>query len=264
MKVDANEHIEKVVKKVKEEIVYHTIQLWVVKDEKIKPYGTGIFFSIEETYFIFSAGHVLEYLKENEDDHLFIKVGNEFTNVLGEIRYLLHEERKFDLGYIKLDVKMEDILNKYYKSLLKTQTADLNPQMNVINFGILGYSEVDYLEKGSPLSTFPTFYLTDLAKDNVYEHYNFDKNQFIITNFRGKGWELNNSFSEEKSKMPSHFHGISGGGLWYFKIDLSGNVAYKLIGLMTEFRKGKFYCLIAMKIGYVLGLISEYEGIEFQ
>lgn len=264
MKVNANEYIELIVNQVHNKIIQHTIQLWILKEGKIKPYGTGVFFSIKGIYFIFSAGHVLKYLEENEDEHLFIKIGTQFTNILGNISFLLHEESKLDFGYIMLDKQMENCLNEYYKSLKITDTSDLNTQMQVMNFGVLGYSEIDFLDKENPLSTFPTFYLTDLAKDNIYEHYRFDKNHFIITNFKGKGRYLNNGMSDTIIKMPSHFHGISGGGLWYFKIEPSGEVSYKLIGLMTEYRKSKFYCLISIKIGFILGLIHEKENIEIK
>src|SRR5690606_29458686 len=105
------------------------------------------------------------------------------------------------------------------------------------SFGILGFSEVDFLDKKDPLSSFASFYLTDLAKDSVYKYYGFDKEHFIITNIKGRGRDLNKGWSDSKIDMPSHFHGISGGGLWYFTVDLSGNLNYKLVGIMTEYRK---------------------------
>lgn len=41
-------------------------------------------------------------------------------------------------------------------------------------------------------------------------------------------------------------------------------IDYKLIGILTEFRKEKYYCLIANKIHLILEALAVIEGYEFK
>ncbi|MBF1998936.1 hypothetical protein H0I59_11190, partial [Flavobacterium psychrophilum] len=63
-------------------------------------------------------------------------------------------------------------------------------------------------------------------------------------------------------------YGLSGGGLWYIIIDFDKDKneivseAF-LIGIMTEFRRGKYDCLIANRIEIILKMIQNNEGADF-
>ena len=65
------------------------------------------------------------------------------------------------------------------------------------------------------------------------------------------------------------FYGISGCGLWYIMYNLDPNtnkywVDYRLIGIKTQFRKGKYFCLIANKIHLVIEAFKVIEGFKFR
>lgn len=80
----------------------------------------------------------------------------------------------------------------------------------------------------------------------------------------GKGTNLTDA---EKTKINDKFHGISGCGLWLiftYKDGEEHKVDYRLIGIMTEFRKGKFYCLIGNKIQLVVDALNSLEGLKIQ
>lgn len=74
--------------------------------------------------------------------------------------------------------------------------------------------------------------------------------------------------SGEGLKVISDPYGLSGCGLWYIVVNktLEGNyeLDFRLIGIMTECRKGKFHCLIGNKIYIILKAFTDFEGVKFQ
>ena len=83
---------------------------------------------------------------------------------------------------------------------------------------------------------------------------------------KGKGTDVK---TKQPTKIEANFYGISGGGLWFLTYNSDENlnvhsIDYKLIGIMTEFKKGKYYCLIANKIHLILEALTVIEGYEFK
>ena len=65
--------------------------------------------------------------------------------------------------------------------------------------------------------------------------------------------------------MNTHFHGLSGCGLWLMMPNMSDNsYDYRLVGIMTDYRKGKYYCLIGNKIHLLIEALSFFENMKFR
>ena len=88
---------------------------------------------------------------------------------------------------------------------------------------------------------------------------------FFILDMKGKGTDISTG---KPSKIDDQFYGISGCGLWFLIFNnnpTTGELSldYRLIGIMTEFRKGKYYCLIGNKIRLILNAMTAIDGLKF-
>ena len=115
------------------------------------------------------------------------------------------------------------------------------------------------------LDTGASAYFTSASNDNRYEHYKLNKEDWIIVDMEGKGVDITTS---EKTKINDHFWGLSGCGLWlllFTKDPNSGQYTceYKLIGIMTEFKKSKYYCLIGNRIHLFIEAFKILENMKF-
>jgi membrane protease subunit (stomatin/prohibitin family) len=82
--------------------------------------------------------------------------------------------------------------------------------------------------------------------------------------FKGKGVDIKTGRS---LKFKTEHYGLSGCGLWLTFMNHDGtkfNSEAKLIGIMTEFRRGKYDCLIGNKIEVILIALQEFEGLKFK
>ena len=246
-------------------LLRYTIQIFL-KNTKLKPFGSGILAFIHEKYFLLTASHVAEFLSEDKHQ-LWLQIGkNDYINLLGEIKLTeIKNSNNIDLAYIKLDSQLIPLLNKSYSFLTIDKFSKHNKILDEINYCILGFPENNIKEKEGLIETGASYYLTSALNKKPYDFYKLNDNDFIILNMTGKGFDI---FSGERKKINTHFYGISGCGLWlldFFKYPETGKltVDYRLIGIMTEFKKGKYFCLIANKIHLILEAMQIYEGFKF-
>lgn len=252
---------------INENIIRHTIQFFHKTDKGLRPFGSGIFALIHDNYFILTCSHVADYF-ENENSDLFIRVDKKgYINVIGEIKYTdIDKSKGIDLAYIKVDEQMLPHLLKPFRPVTIDKFRKHNQMLDGINYCVLGFPEKNIKFENGTMDTGASFYLTSGANENPYNYYKFDKKNFLIVEMKGKGTDVRTG---QTSKVDANFYGISGGGLWFLTYNSDENlnilsVDYKLIGIMTEFKKGKYFCLIANKIHLILEALTVIEGYKFK
>lgn len=262
------EETDKIVTEViNKNILRHTIQFFNKVNGKLKPYGSGVFTKIYNDYFIITASHVADFFEKNPNDDLRIRVNQKlFINVIGEIKYTdINKSEGVDLAYIKLDTEMIKPLLKPYIPLNIEKIRSHHNLIYAMNYCVLGFPAVNISKDNEPFDTGASFYLTSPANDKPYEYHKYNKRDYIVLNMEGKGKDIK---TNNKTKINTEFYGISGCGLWlilYTINPLNGKteIDYRLVGIMSEFRKGKYFCLIANKIYLVIEAFKVIEKFKF-
>lgn len=249
-------------------ILRHTIQFFRKGKNRLEPFGSGVFAKIYNDYFILTASHVADFFEENPLEDLRIRVNKKlFINVLGYIKYSdIDKSKGVDLAYIKLDIQMIESMLKPYIPLGIEKIRSHHNLFQAMNYCVLGFPETNVTKEHEPLDTGASFYLTSPSKDNRYKKYKFDKKNFIIVNMEGKGIDIKTG---KRTKVNTHFYGISGCGLWlllFYKNPLTGKdeIDYRLVGIMTEFKNSKYFCLIANKIYLLIEALRVIEKHKFK
>lgn len=247
------------------EIIRYTCQFFTKGDNGIEPFGSGVFAKSESKYFILTASHVAEHL-EKENENLFIKVDHKkYINVIGQIWLTdMGKSREIDVAIIRIDEEMLPALSKPYFFLPISKFRKHDKLYDAPHYAVVGYPAVNLKNDRGWLETGATIYLTSPSKEKLYRHLGFDPKHFYILKMEGKGTDLD---SGENSKINDKFHGISGCGLWLMFPHKEGSeyiVEYRLIGIMTEFRKSKYYCLIGNKIQIVVDALIKLENINIR
>jgi hypothetical protein len=252
---------------INENIIRHTIQFFYKADKELRPFGSGVLALIYDNYFILTCSHVADYF-EKENVNLFIRVDKKrYINVIGEIKYTdIDKSKGIDLAYIKVDEQMLPELLKPYRPITIDKFRNHNQMLDGMNYCVLGFPEKNIKFENGTMDTGASFYLTSATNENPYNFYRLDKNDFFIVEMKGKGTDVKNG---QSTIVNGDFYGISGGGLWFLSYNSDENmnvhsIDYKLIGIMTEFKKGKYYCLIANKIHLILEALTVIEGYEFR
>jgi len=247
------------------EIVRYTCQFFTRGENGLEPFGSGVLVKSKKKHFILTASHVAEYL-EKDDENLFIKVGhNKFINVVGKIWMTeIEKSKEVDVAIIRIDDKMLPALSKPYFFLPISKFRKHDKMYNTPQYAIVGFPAVNVKRENGFLETGAAIYVTLPSKEKVYKYYGFDPEHFYILRMEGKGKDLDTG---DKTKINDKFHGISGCGLWLmftYKVGGEHKVDYRLIGIMTEFRKAKYYCLIGNKIQIVVDALIKFEKIKIR
>lgn len=252
---------------VENELIRFTIQFFYKSEEGLRPFGSGVLAYIHKTHFIFTASHVADYV-EKEGKDLYIRVGRkDYVNVLGMFRYTdMEMSEGVDLAYIKLDEQMIEPLSGPYKFLTIDKIRKHELRRGGLNYCVLGYPEGNIKFDTGRMETGASYFLTSSTNDNPYKYYKYDKDKYHILTMRGKGLDMETG---AKKKVNTHFHGISGCGLWYleYRVDEQEetvHVDYRLIGILTEGRNGKYFCLIANRIHTLIEALIKIEGFKFK
>lgn len=263
--IKTSKQIDKLYNKViSEKLLDHTCQFFEEKGDGLKPYGSGVFVAIHDVHFIFTASHVADAFGEKKTD-LFIFIGNEgYIRVEGKVKYTnLDKSQGIDLAYIKLDEQMIPSLKKYYNFLTTDKIRKHNKLLaGAANYCVIGFPENTVEYKNGELVATAQAYFTFPTNDNPYNFYKLSKDNWIILEMTGKSQDV---VSKEKLPMNTHLYGISGCGLWLMMPNTEDNSCdYRLIGIMTHFKKGKYYCLIGNKIHILMEALMRFENMNFR
>ncbi len=178
----------------------------------------------------------------------------------------MKKDEKIDAAYIKLKPELVPILIKYFRFLPFQHFFNHEKIFNEPNYCSFGYPVINAKNDTDDIKTFGSAYFMSANYDKVYEYYGLDPLAHYALEFSGKAMNIKTNKLE---KIKTEHYGLSGGGLWYIDIGLdeeNGQLVSEavLIGIMTEFRRAKYDCLIANRIEIVLALIHINEGEKFE
>lgn len=260
-----SEQVEEIYNRIiSERLIHHTCQFFEETSNGFMPYGSGVFMLIHNAHFIFTASHVVNNLS-NEDFSLYIKISDdEYIRVIGNVKYTdIIESKGGDVAYIKLDKEIVHLLASKYEFLTIDKVRKHNKLLfGAANYCVLGFPENNIEYINGVLNTFNEAYITLPATDKVYQYYKLNKKDWIIVKMTGKSQDV---VTKEKTPMNTHFYGLSGCGLWLIIPNTTNNsYEYKLIGIMTDFKKGKYYCLIGNKIHHLIEALKVIERMKIK
>ena len=128
------------------------------------------------------------------------------------------------------------------------------------NYCVFGFPENNVFYEGGEINTYAQAYFTFPTNDKPYEYYGLSKDQWIIVTMTGKSQDV---ITKEKSPMDTRFYGLSGCGLWLMMPNMKENSCdYRLIGIMTDFKKRKYFCLIGNKIQFLIEALGVFENVK--
>jgi hypothetical protein len=253
---------------IENKILRHTIQFFEKKGDKFSPLGSGVLAFIHDNHFILTCSHVAS-LVENENLVFVRDSRGGFISVLGEVKLTdIEKSNGLDLAYIKIEQSMISYLRNY--EFIKIDKFTLhNTILDGLNYCALGFPEENLTQgNNGKIKTGASFFVSSGSKEKVYKYYKLKKEDFFLIEMNGKHTDLVQPKNKNRNK-PTEFYGLSGGGLWLLDYKINPvtdakTIDYKLIGILTEFRKGKYYCLIANKIHYILDAFTKFEGFKFR
>jgi hypothetical protein len=264
-KIKTSKQVDELYNKViSEKLLGHTCQFFKENPVELKPFGSGVFVVIHNVHFIFTASHVADVLADKNND-LFIKVGyDKYVNVVGRVKYTnSNKSRGLDLAYIKLDEQMIPPLTEYYTFLTLDKIRKHNKLLvGAANYCVIGFPETNITYENGELNTFAQVFFTFPTNNNPYKYYKMSQDDWIILQMTGKSQDI---ITKAKLPIDIHFYGLSGCGLWLLMPDTYENSCdYRLIGIMTSYRKGKYFCLIGNKIHHLIEALNVFENINFK
>ena len=245
---------------VSEDIRKSTVQLFTLKYTSIiKSLGTGVLLYTNKKYLILTASHVAK------DETFYIVVKNELKYISREyVKEVRKDSGKIDLSYIILDNQVADLINHEYTFLTeKDILLSYKSNASMLNYLVVGYLErttkINIAE--NTIHTIATTFNLKMSNEKAYDFHKTNKEFQISLDFKGK---LENYRLNINEKIPDPY-GLSGSGLWglFHKPDsLKYKFECKLIGIMTEFKKVKYHCLIGNKIEILVESIESQEKIK--
>lgn len=248
-----------------EKILRHTCQLLTKdKEGKLKPHGSGVFIVIGDLHFMLTASHVTK--DWSDQNQLYIRIGkSNYVSLVGDLMETdLDKDEKTDLAYVKIDQRIIPDLQKPYIFLPLSKIRDHRKLLEGMNYCVMGYPEKSTAVIDEKIEPVAQAYYLKPSHRKVYDYYKFSPEITYMFEMNGKGTNIKNG---EIAKTGSHFYGISGCGVWLMIIDNSGpklSIEYRLIGIMTEFRNGKYFTLIGLRIKLILDGIITFEKINLR
>jgi hypothetical protein len=244
------------------EIGPYTCQL--LKQDPVKgliPFASGVFAELGGSYYILTASHVIE--DWSDTNRLFLEIKNGHMSVVGKACGTeIEREQKIDVAYIKLKDVAIPLLKQWYKFLSIEKFLHHEKVFDEANYCVYGYPVAN--PKNENGKTIGAAHYVRPNPDKVFDYYGFDPLSHYVLEFKGRAVNIKTG---ETEKLKTEHYGLSGGGLWYTTIEYNDEKFIskaQLIGIMTEFRKGKHYCLIANRIEVLLASLHRNEGLELK
>jgi hypothetical protein len=264
-KIETSKQIDGLYNRIASEVlIHHTCQFFIKKSDGLKPYGSGVFVLNHDTHFIVTASHVVEVL-DNKGTDLYIQIAlDEYINVGGTIkRTTVNNKKAIDLAYIKLDEQLIPELTNIYNFLTIDKIRNHSSlHVGGANYCVIGFPDNSFNNEGGISKPAAHVYITLPTNDKPYKYYNLNKDVWIILKMTGKSQDV---VTKKKQPMHTHFYGLSGCGLWLMMPNVYENSCdYRLIGIMTEYKKDKYFCLIGNKIHVLLQALTVFENMKFR
>jgi hypothetical protein len=246
-----------------EMLLPHTCQIFEQDQNlKMKPYGSGVMAILGGNRYLLTASHVADAVASGKT--LYIRKRKGYMMIGGSFKVtnkrLLPE---IDLAYIRLAPEMTPYLNGGYDFLPLSSFRKHSRLLDAAQYCVVGYPTDSTREVDGQLESVAQCYQLQPAKAKVYEYYGYDPRIHFVLEYKGKGMDIRTGAAKKIRIQP---YGLSGCGLWLTLPNYENGswiIDFKLIGIMNEFRKGKYLCLVGNKIDFLVNLIKEFEGLDF-
>lgn len=244
------------------ELLRFTCKLFERKLDKCKPLGSGVFVEIGGYFFLLTASHVMEHLTNDNPPTVQI-AENHFVSLYGDIlRTDFKIGDRMDIACIRLRDGIVDSLRGEFEFLPVSKIRHHRKTLNGSNYCAFGFHENDMAKTETGLKYFAQAYYLQPSAPKVYGTYNINPDHSFLMEMKGKGIDIKLG---TKTKINTHLHGHSGGGLWLYSIVTVGgkkSVEYRLIGILSEFNRGKYYFLKAENIWFIICAIQNQFNID--
>lgn len=255
---------EEYIKLILGDIGLSTCQFFKENDKtKMSPFASGVLIEVSTSCYILTASHVIEDWSNN--DKLFVPLKDDYISIAGHAYgTVIDSEDRLDVAYIKLAPELAILLRAWYRFLPLAKILHNDKSLLESNYCIFGYPVINKNLVGDKLKTFGSAYFSKPCQDKVFEHYDLNPLAHYVFEFQGKALNIHSNKTE---KIKTEHYGLSGCGVWYIDVQYKRNKfksSANLIGIMIEFRKGKYECLIGNRIEIVLASIETNEGIKIR
>jgi len=243
----------------------HTCQIFEMdKPKGMKPYGSGVMVILNENHFLLTASHVVE--DWSNEHQLFIKSRRGYVSIVGNMSQTdIDKSEGVDLAFIKLDDEILPEIKAGYKFLPISKFRRHVNLVDAAQYCVIGYPEINKkIDAKGVMQTGTSAYFVAPSKQNVYDHYKLKKRNHISLDFKGKGMDIRTG---ESKKLKGHHYGLSGCGLWLVLIGKNHkgySYDYRLIGIMTDFRRGKYDCLFGNHIEFILTALKAFKHLNYK
>ncbi len=228
--------------------------------KRLVPFASGVLAELGGNYYILTASHVIE--DWSDSNKLFVEIHGGHVSVVGKAYGTEETEDKLDITYIKLKPAIVPLLKAWYQFLTLDKFLEHNKSLLEANYCAYGYPVAYQKRKDDQLKPLGVAHWGKPSQDKVFFHYGFNPMAHYVIDIQGKATNTKTGVHE---KIHLEHYGLSGGGLWYTKVDYKRDKFIsdaRLIGIMIEFRKGKYNSLIANRIEVILAAIQLHEGLK--
>ncbi len=262
-KVKSDNEIDKILNGLmRDEIGPHSCQLFEQGDGKqMKPYASGVLALLGDKHYLLTASHVTE--NWSNDHQLFTRTPKGYVSIVGDLRETdIEKSNGLDLAYIKLDNQVIPAIEAGHKFLPISKFRKHSKLLDSTQYCVIGFPTINKKFVDGKLKTGASGYFLHPSSDKVYDHYGLNPNTHFVLEMKGKGTDL---ITGQIGKFKTGAHGLSGCGLWLTLLNSNGDsfsADFRLVGIMTEFRKSKYHCLIGNRIDVILDALQKYEGLN--
>lgn len=265
-KINTSKEVDKILDHIMStELAPHTCQIFEQdKPKGMKPYGSGVMVILNEIHYLLTASHVVE--NWSDEHQLFIKSRRGYISIVGIMSQTdIDKSEGVDLAFIRLDHEILPKIQAGYRFLPISKFRRHVNLLDAAQYCVIGYPELNkkFDDKGV-MQTGTSAYFMAPSKQNVYDHYNLKRRDHISLEFKGKGMDIRTG---ESKKLKGHHYGLSGCGLWLILIAKNHggySYDYRLIGIMTDFRRGKFDCLFGNHIEFILQALKAFKHLDYK
>lgn len=236
-------------------------------EKKPKAFGSLLFIKGYRAYYLVTAAHVLETWTnmcgiQLENKYLKIPRSNIITSISTN-----ESDDLIDLAIIKIsENKAAKLEEKYTPLLLKLINVSRREYCEDAHFTLFGYPStnkfIDINIMTGSCSVEPLIYHVNLMPWRLsFDELGYNINNHIILN--NDTYVINRSGDSNVPNVKS-LEGISGSGVWLFRLILRGDYEYiecSLAGIINFNRKAiDFNCIIATRIEYVTEVLRRKFG----
>ncbi len=202
----------------------HVVPIFHGSDEgTLQPAGSGVLVRLGSRAYLVSAAHVLDHCEFGvfvpKTTHLVEPLEN--TPILTGLRAgASRDDDRVDVGFVRLTTAEKEDFNE---RLLDLDVVSGPPMPIATTFFVaLGFALKSHTANRSTktIQSQITCFMTGLAEESVYERAHVDPRSHILLRFDQRSVATKSG----RGSLPD-MKGISGGGVWPVRVDLSDSVA---------------------------------------